>query len=218
MASTQGVGTGNSPFPLNGFSGGSARIDRFVSRNDTDGNGTLSLSEFEQIRQNLPGGSASSALSADNADSDGTTDSGSDAATLFGQIDTDGDGELTASELSAYRQKQITAANSALLNLHELFGNGEDGRSIGHRHRPPMDADSLADLSELTAATTASASTPSATALDGLFQQLDTDGSGAIGKGELSTFLVQAMAQITGTAASSTATTAASATVKTATA
>lgn len=213
MASTQGVGTGNSPFSLNG----SGRIERFVSRNDTDGNGTLSLSEFERIRQNLPGGSASSALSAESSDGDGTTDSGSDAAALFGQIDTDGDGELTASELSAYRQKQITAANSALLNLQELFGDGE-GRSIGHRHRPVMDADSLADLSELTTATAASASAPSDMALDGLFQQLDTNGSGAIDKGELSTFLVQAMAQITGTTASSTATTAASATVKTATA
>lgn len=226
MASTESVAGASNAFPLSG----SGRIQRFISRNDTDGNGTLSLSEFEQIRQNLPGGSAISSTAAGSSasDADDDAEATSSAAELFGQIDTDGDGQLTASELTAYRQKQITAAQSALLNLQEVFGSGEGApasrgsHSLGHHHRPVMDADSLADLSELTAATGSSATgTASRSGLDNLFSQLDTDGSGTISRGELSTFLVQAMASVTGATATPSSTTAATATAapsKTATA
>ena len=203
MASTQSIGSSTNPFPVSG----SGRIQRLIGRNDADGNGTLSLSEFETMRQTLPGASASSAAS---AGSSAAGDATSSAADQFSQIDTDGNGQLSGSELSAYRQKQRAAANSALLNLQEVFGGGQGGqasRGVGHHHRPPADAqDGDATAATAAASTSAGATGASGSALDSLFAQIDGDGNGAVSRGELSTFLVQAMASLTGSTGTRSAT------------
>jgi Ca2+-binding EF-hand superfamily protein len=203
MASTQSIGSSTNPFPVSG----SGRIQRLIGRNDTDGNGTLSLSEFETLRQTLPGASAGSAASAGSSAAAGTSAAGTSAADQFGQIDTDGDGQLSASELGAYRQKQRAAADSALLNLQEVFGGGEGGhagRGVGRHHRPPADAPN-GDATAATVAASASADA-SGSALDSLFARIDGDGNGAVSRNELSTFLVQAMSSITGGAGTGSAT------------
>ena len=89
-------------------------VERALSRNDRDGDGQISFGEFGGSGQNLPTAAANSSSLAT---------SGGKQGAQFDQIDSDGDGYLSASELKTFQRAQIAAANTALLNLQNVLGS-----------------------------------------------------------------------------------------------
>ena len=97
--------------PMNISSTNSQRPDlsqimqNFFSKVDTDGSGGISESEWQSAAKNRPahsGGSRASSGSDASGAADSSTSSSSSAADTFAQIDTDGNGEISQSELAAY--------------------------------------------------------------------------------------------------------------------
>lgn len=219
MSGTSSIGASNSQY-LNRIS---SRIQSYVSRTDQNADGQISLGEFNAAGQNLPSGSASSTDPAASVSTTGTAASGAssgsatDRSALFGQIDKDGDGQLSTTELTSYRQQQVSAARSALLNIQEVFGSGSKGsdsgsgevRRGGHHHHGHRAASTGAEASTgPTASTSVTASAAaSSNPLDALFKSLDGNGDGSVTKDEVSSFLMKSF----GFASPATATAAAAA-------
>lgn len=96
-----------------------AMREQMFAKSDTDGDGALSLGEFDVMRQNMPAGAAS----ASNA---------TDSAELFGQIDANGDGKVTQAELQEHRKSHgpgpnMNAMLDSSLMASLLTGTQESG-------------------------------------------------------------------------------------------
>jgi len=144
------------------------KINDLFSKADTSGDGALSLGEFSAAVKNLPGSTSSTG--------------NNDPSSLFKAIDKNGDGSVSKDELSSYVKAQVTQAQTALLNLQELF-NGTQGTQ-GHR-RHHHHANSLTPTD-----TTGQSSTPT-DPLSTLFQAIDGNSDGSVSKDELSSFLTK---------------------------
>ena len=208
MSSTASVGGSNSAYAYST----SRKVDRLISRADQNGDGQISLNEFDNVGQNLPVASATSSTSGTSATgASAATTSATDRATLFGQIDTNGDGQLSSDELSTYKQQQVTAARGALLNLQEVFGgaSGSGGRTdgVGHAHRghhqhaaPTQATDGSGTASQGDATGQVDAATASTGAptdpVSAFFSAVDTNSDGSISKSELSSFVTQMLSRL----------------------
>jgi Ca2+-binding EF-hand superfamily protein len=163
-------------------SGGSALLqqmrERMMSRLDSDGGGSISRDEFAAGRPN------------------GTSEA--DAAQRFAAIDADGDGALTATEISSHFQQLAPQTQGALLAAQGM-GDGAEGGSggIGRGRSNPvadlmtkLDADgdgsiSKSELETVLRSVSSGSSDDATAAADALFDKLDADGSGAVGGDEV---------------------------------
>lgn len=173
------------------FSNGlSALGQSFVSRNDKDKSGGVSLDEFSsllQAGQNLPGSSGTSATSA--AASDATK-------AKLAKIDTNQDGSISKDEANAYAQQLVQQLQAALVELQQAYGAGQQGSQ--HKHASlssqfsaiDTNTDSGISKDELTAffAAKSGSETSAAARANQLFAKADTDNDGALSKEELSAF------------------------------
>src|SRR4051794_26147167 len=80
---------------------------RIFARYDINKDGKLSLDEFKAVEQNLPADAAKKGLATP------------DRETLFAEVDADGDGGITRSELKAFHAKQLAAMKADILALQE---------------------------------------------------------------------------------------------------
>lgn len=190
--------------------GGSNLADNLISAFDTNGDGELSLSELDSAL-GVTGSSTTSSTSTDGTSStDGSNNTGStltssEVATAFAKLDTNGDGEIDGSELTA-GLKQMHGGGHA--HHHHAAGSAQDMAS-SLMNSLDTNGDGSLSLSELTSAlsgtgsssstsgsTTDSSDSSTATSTTGsqlssLFNKLDTDGSGSISLGELTTAFQQ---------------------------
>jgi Ca2+-binding EF-hand superfamily protein len=170
------------------------RIDRLFAKADGDGDGKLSIGEFQSIGQKTPGQAATTA----GADATNPAD-------LFKKIDSDGDGSVTKDEMKTYQDQQVAQMRSAMLNLQEMFGAGSQhamgekamldlkAGAPSHRHHHKADqATSAVANGQGTSTADAGDSTDVVTAL---MKMLDTSNDGSISKDELSAFLQKKSAQ-----------------------
>jgi Ca2+-binding EF-hand superfamily protein len=176
---------------------------QIISVADTNGDGSLSLSEVEN------------AIGADTASGTDTT-SGSDTASgtnaltqAFNKLDTNGDGEISASELTDALSAQNAAQNGtqgpqgAHHHHHHGHGGGGGGGAGGASGASGSSSTDLAsqilgaadtngdgDLSmteiESALGVTSTSSTAATTALTSAFNSLDTNGDGQLSASELS--------------------------------
>lgn len=150
---------------------------KVISTADTNGDGTLSLSEIE------------SALGADTTVSGSDTTSGASAlGKAFASIDTNGDGQIGADELTTAldAQKGAQGAHHGR-HAHHAHGAPPSGSDLAAQAIGAADTDgdgtlSVAEIEKAVGASTASGATDILTSAIG---KLDTDGDGKLSATEL---------------------------------
>jgi Ca2+-binding EF-hand superfamily protein len=135
------------------------------SKADTNGDGSLSIDEFEAA------GKSDSAGSANSADQ-------SKAAALFKTIDTNGDGQVSQSELGSYFTKLSSNSQSQLLQFQQQLFDKADTNGDGSL--------SLAEFEGQSAGSTQSASDSKAA---DLFNKIDSNGDGKVTQDELTSYM-----------------------------
>lgn len=166
--------------------------DQMFSKLDTDGDGSVSLSELEDTAAKAAGGTASAADT-------------SKLEALFQSADTDGDGKLTESELDAQFRSLAPDTMSHMVQMQgqappspdEVFAKADsDGSGSlsldefkamgkahgGHHHHHSSDSTSA------NAEGTASGDDDK---LAQLFSKVDADGNGQVSQDELKAFFAQ---------------------------
>lgn len=159
------IGSAANSAGSSGNSGGSKKLDRMFERLDTNKDGQISQAEFMVSGQNLQPGSAESATGTPS-DGAGSANSSSARRNLFKAMDTNGDGNISKEEASAF-SAQKTAARAALLSIQEQFGSGQPTSSTGTRrqHHHANAVQPIQAVQASTSVTPATVTPPPATAV-----------------------------------------------------
>src|SRR5450830_503646 len=190
-----------------GLSISSSTAADLLSASDSNGDGSLSANELDSaLKSVLPpppstldfvqsrsSGSSDSSVSQDElqslldqmASDQGNTSSALSASEVISQLDSNGDGGLSASEFDAARPQ------------------GQDGPSQGGMPPPPPLTDSSLNSSSLVTGASSTDSTSSAGTsedpLQALYNTIDSDQSGDISNSEAQTFLTRLASQLDST-------------------
>lgn len=162
MSSIFGVGSGSA----------SSLLQAFFKAADTDKSGSLDLSEFKAIRQNVPSNTSITAES------------------MFAAVDSNSDGAMTEGEIASFLQKY--APPSGLLQVQE---NGSSSSLMDKFKAADTDGDGKLSLDEFKAGFASrsrrhhnysSSDSSSTDKAKQRFDALDTNGDGQISPDELS--------------------------------
>ncbi len=177
------------------FSVGLSKLGQsFAARDAKDNNGGLSLSGFAaqaQDGQNLPVSPKGAAISAQPSE---------ETRASFAKLDTKADGSLS---VNAYNQQLVQQLQSAMIELQQVLGQGQEGINApggaGRHHKHASLADKFASIDansdnslskdEMTAFFAGkSGATDAAASMEKLFALADTDKNGVLSKDELAAF------------------------------
>jgi Ca2+-binding EF-hand superfamily protein len=148
---------------------------------DTDGDGSLSLSEFSAIGQNVQGAGQGAGQVGNNGLDDNSIQQ------IFSAIDTDSDGKISRSEATTAFNKLSSAMQSGLLGAQEQFGAPPSPGELF----ASADSDGSGGLSFDEFKTAAAGDAPPGVSVPGddqlkaLFDKLDTNGDGTVSADEM---------------------------------